>query len=147
VRVGNATGIGHYPWFLHCRLGISQLGSADRSLLVPTATAFAGGDWYRSTVLGDAIEVCHAARGSQHGCPEGDHGERVQRAGDCCDVSDPADVRDYAILMLIAGLSLRSIEAARLQLGGLDWRAGRTILHGKAFREDGMALPADIMRR
>jgi hypothetical protein len=31
VRVGNVGGIGHYPWFLDCRLGVRQLASADRS--------------------------------------------------------------------------------------------------------------------
>jgi Taurine catabolism dioxygenase TauD, TfdA family len=45
--------------------------------LVPTAAAFVGGgDWYWSTGLRDASEVCHAARGSRHRYPEGDHGER-----------------------------------------------------------------------
>ena len=61
-----------------------------------------------------------------------------------CDISDPAGVRDYAILMLLAGLGLQSIEAARLQLDDLDWRAGRIVLRGKASREDGMPLPADV---
>ncbi len=68
----------------------------------------------------------------------------MQRLLDSCDISDPAGVRDYAILMLVARLGLRSIEAARLQLDDLDWRAGRVILRGKASREDGMPLPADV---
>jgi integrase len=41
----------------------------------------------------------------------------VQRLLDSCDISDPAGLRDYAILMLVARLGLRSIEAARLQFG------------------------------
>lgn len=41
-------------------------------------------------------------------------------------------------------MGLRSIEAARLQLDDLDWRAGRIVLQGKASREDGMPLPADV---
>jgi hypothetical protein len=67
----------------------------------------------------------------------------VQRLLDSCDISDPAGVRDYAILMLVARLGLRSIEVARLQLDDVDWRAGRIVLRGKASREDGMPLPAD----
>jgi integrase len=39
----------------------------------------------------------------------------VQRLLDNCDLSEPAGVRDYAILMPVARLGLRSIEAARLQ--------------------------------
>jgi site-specific recombinase XerC len=89
-------------------------------------------------VLRDASEVSHAARGSRHPYPEDDRGERVQRLLDSCDISDPAGVRDYAILMLVARLGLRSIEAARLQLDYLDWRAGRIVLRGNASREDEM---------
>ena len=65
---------------------------------------------------------------------------------DSCDRGDPVQVRDYAILMLVARLGLRSIEVARLQLGDIDWRAGRIIVRGKGSREDGMPLPTDIGR-
>ncbi|PQP54883.1 tyrosine-type recombinase/integrase, partial [Mycolicibacterium austroafricanum] len=68
----------------------------------------------------------------------------VQQLLDRCDRSDPVQVRDYAILMLVARLGLRSIEVARLQLDDIDWRAGRIILHGKASREDAMPLPQEV---
>ncbi|MCE7006410.1 tyrosine-type recombinase/integrase [Kibdelosporangium philippinense] len=68
----------------------------------------------------------------------------VQRLLDSCDRCGPVQVRDYAILMLVARLGLRSIEVARLKLGDIDWRGGRIILRGKASREDGMPLPADV---
>jgi site-specific recombinase XerD len=71
---------------------------------------------------------------------------RVQLLLDSCDRGDPVQARDYAILMLVARLGLRSIEVARLQLSDVDWRGGRIILHGKASREDGMPLPADVGR-
>ncbi|KMO74225.1 site-specific integrase [Mycolicibacterium sp. jd] len=69
---------------------------------------------------------------------------QVQQLLDRCDRSDPVQVRDYAILMLVARLGLRSIEVARLQLDDIDWRAGRIILHGKASREDAMPLPQEV---
>ncbi|NMN99020.1 tyrosine-type recombinase/integrase [Antrihabitans stalactiti] len=68
----------------------------------------------------------------------------VQRLLDSCDRADPVQARDYAILMLLARLGLRSIEVARLELGDIDWRGGRLVLRGKASREDGMPLPADV---
>ena len=68
----------------------------------------------------------------------------VQQLLDHCDRSDPVQVRDYAILMLVARLGLRSIEVARMQLDDIDWRAGRIILHGKSSREDAMPLPAEV---
>jgi site-specific recombinase XerD len=63
-----------------------------------------------------------------------------------CDRGDPVQARDYAILMLVARLGLRSIEVARLELGDVDWRGGRIIVRGKASREDGMPLPTDVGR-
>ncbi|MCX2934282.1 hypothetical protein ORI20_28860 [Mycobacterium sp. CVI_P3] len=39
---------------------------------------------------------------------------------DSCDHGDPVQVRDYAILLLVARLGLRSIEVARLELGDVD---------------------------
>jgi site-specific recombinase XerC len=50
---------------------------------------------------------------------------------DNCDHRDPVQVRDHAILLLFARLGLRSIEVARLQLGDVDWRAGRIIVRDK----------------
>lgn len=78
------------------------------------------------------------------GIPKALPAGQVQRLLDHCDRSDPVQVRDYAILMLVARLGLRSIEVARMQLDDVDWRAGRIILHGKASREDGMPLPAEV---
>jgi integrase len=44
----------------------------------------------------------------------------------------------------VARLGLRSIEAARLRLGDIDWRSGGIILRGKATREDGTSLLAHV---
>lgn len=68
----------------------------------------------------------------------------VQQLLDRCDRSDPVQVRDFAILMLVARLGLRSIEVARMQLDDIDWRSGRIILHGKGSREDVMPLPNEV---
>ena len=78
--------------------------------------------------------------GVPKGIPAGD----VQRLLDSCDRQDPVGIRDYAILMLVARLGLRSAEVARLELGDIDWRAGQITLRGKACRQDGMPLPCDV---
>ena len=72
--------------------------------------------------------------------PAGD----VQRLLDSCDRGDPIGIRDYAILMLVARLGMRSAEVARLELGDINWRAGLITLRGKACRQDGMPLPCDV---
>jgi len=63
---------------------------------------------------------------------------------DGCDRRTPTGVRDFAILMLLARLGLRSIEIARLQLADVDWRAGDLVVRGKAHRQDRMPLPDDV---
>jgi site-specific recombinase XerC len=69
----------------------------------------------------------------------------VQRLLDGFDITEPAGVRDYAILMLVANLACdRSIEAVRLRLDYLNWRPGRIVLRGKASRGDRMPLTADV---
>jgi site-specific recombinase XerD len=80
------------------------------------------------------------------GIPKALPAGHVQLLLDSCDRGDPVQARDYAILMLVARLGLRSIEVARLQLGDIDWRGGRIIVRGKASREDGMPLPTDVGR-
>jgi site-specific recombinase XerD len=68
----------------------------------------------------------------------------VQRLLDCCDRTDSGGVRDFAILMIVARLGLRSAEVARLELGDLDWRAGEIVVRGKARRRDRLPLPCDV---
>lgn len=78
------------------------------------------------------------------GIPKALPAGHVQQLLDRCDRSDPVQVRDFAILMLVARLGLRSIEVARMQLDDIDWRSGRIILHGKGSREDAMPLPNEV---
>jgi site-specific recombinase XerD len=61
-----------------------------------------------------------------------------------CDRHDPTGVRDFAILMLVARLGVRSVEVARLRLEDIDWRGGKIILRGKASRQEAMPLPVDV---
>ena len=51
-------------------------------------------------------------------------------------------LRDYAILSLLARLGLRGAEAAGLQLGDIDWRAGEITVTGKGSRTERLPLPA-----
>jgi len=78
------------------------------------------------------------------GVPKAIPAGHVERLLNSCDRGDPMGVRDYAILMLVARLGLRSAEVARLELGDIDWRAGQITLRGKARRQDGMPLPHDV---
>jgi site-specific recombinase XerD len=68
----------------------------------------------------------------------------VQLLLDGCDRSTGVGVRDFAIMMLVARLGLRSVEVARLELRDVDWRAGELVVRGKARRQDRLPLPADV---
>lgn len=68
----------------------------------------------------------------------------VQRLLDHTPRDEVVGVRDYAIIMLVARLGLRSIEVARLLLDDVDWRCGEIIVRGKGRREDRLPLPADV---
>ena len=68
----------------------------------------------------------------------------VQRVIDGVDRTTDVGVRNFAILMLIARLGLRSIEVARLQLHDVDWRTGELIVRGKGRRQDRLPLPDEV---
>lgn len=61
-----------------------------------------------------------------------------------CDRSTKIGCRDYAILILLARLGLRSGEVAGLQLDDVDWRASEVVIRGKRSRIDRLPLPGDV---
>ncbi len=60
-----------------------------------------------------------------------------------CGTGTPVEVRDRAIILLLARLALRAGEVWQLRLSDIDWRAGRLRLHGKGRRATMMPLPQD----
>jgi integrase/recombinase XerD len=66
----------------------------------------------------------------------------VEALLDGCDRDTATGLRDYAVLSLLARLGLRGAEAAGLQLGDVDWRAGEIAVCGKGSRIERLPLPA-----
>jgi len=52
--------------------------------------------------------------------------------------------RDYAIVLLLARLGLRSSEVAFLELDDIDWNAGHVSVRGKGGQRTMLPLPADV---
>jgi integrase/recombinase XerD len=52
--------------------------------------------------------------------------------------------RDFAIVLLLARLGLRSGEVASLKLDDIDWKAGLLSVHGKSGHRNELPLPADV---
>ncbi len=68
----------------------------------------------------------------------------LARLMDSCDRRTAAGRRDFAILVLLARLGLRSGEVAALDLGDISWRQGEITVRGKGSRRDSLPLPADV---
>ena len=62
----------------------------------------------------------------------------------CFDRQQPLGRRDYAIVLMLLRLGLRSAEVASLTLDDLDWRVGAVLVHGKGDREEQLPLPTDV---
>jgi site-specific recombinase XerD len=69
---------------------------------------------------------------------------QVQDLLDSCDRTCAVGIRDFALLMLVARLGLRSAEVARLELGDIAWRVGELVVRGKARRQDRLPLPVEV---
>ena len=73
--------------------------------------------------------------------PRGLPREQVDALLDCHDASTATGIRDKAVLTLLAALGLRCAEAAGVQLGDIDWRAGLITVVGKGSRVEQLPLP------
>lgn len=74
--------------------------------------------------------------------PRGLSQAEIGRLLDCCGRDTATGLRDYAVLSVLARLGLRGAEAAGLQLGDIDWRAGEIVVTGKGSRTERLPLPA-----
>jgi integrase/recombinase XerD len=62
-----------------------------------------------------------------------------------CDRGAPIGLRDFAILLLLARLGLRSAEVAGLELGDIHWRSGLIVIRrGKSRGPDPFPLPVEV---
>ena len=74
--------------------------------------------------------------------PRGLKAAEIERLLAGCDRETAVGLRDHAVLSLLARLGLRGAEAAGLQLGDIDWRAGEIAVTGKGSRTERLPLPA-----
>lgn len=81
---------------------------------------------------------------SQPGVPKKLTSEEVDRVLAAPDRSTATGRRDYAILLLLAKLGLRSSEVLSLELGDIRWRTGEVLIRGKGKRRDLLPLHHDV---
>jgi len=70
--------------------------------------------------------------------------EDVQQLIDAARSDDDIGRRNYAMLLLMARLGLRSTEVIAIRLDDINWRAGEILIRGKGKLHDRMPLPADV---
>ncbi len=78
------------------------------------------------------------------GLPKSVDAETVRALLRSCDRRTTYGRRDFAVLMLLSRLGLRSGEVARLCLDDIDWRAGELVVSGKGSTFERLPLPADV---
>jgi site-specific recombinase XerD len=78
--------------------------------------------------------------------PRGITPDQVRQLLSSIDRSTAMGRRDYAILLLLARLGLRSGEIASLELDDIDWNVGQLTVHGKSGQRNELPLSAEIGR-
>ena len=100
---------------------------------------------YRGEVTLDlAAAVPIVANWSMTSIPRAISADHVRQLLASIDRRTPIGRRDYAVLLLLARLGLRSSEVAFLELDDIDWKAGRLIVRGKGAQRLELPLPADV---
>jgi integrase/recombinase XerD len=104
---------------------------------VPTPAGFAGGSLPGRTPVGPhQVDKATLPRALEPGA--------VAALLACCDRGTAVRRRDFAVLMLLDRLGLRSGEAAALALDDIDWHRGEIVVRGKGGRRDRLPLPGDV---
>jgi site-specific recombinase XerD len=70
--------------------------------------------------------------------------EAIDRIIGTCLSGTPRQLRDRAILLLLARLGLRASDIVNLRLDDLDWEAGQVRVLGKGRREAWLPLPQEV---
>ena len=68
----------------------------------------------------------------------------VERLIDASDQSSPCEIRDRAILLLLARLGLRAHDVMTMELGDIAWTEGMLRVRGKSRHEVRLPLPQEV---
>ena len=100
---------------------------------------------YRGDITLDlAAAVPVVANWSMTSIPRAIAADQVDQLLVSIDRSSATGRRDYAILLLLARLGLRSGEVACLELDDIDWNVGQLRVCGKSGQRNELPLPTDV---
>lgn len=91
-----------------------------------------------------AAAVPIVANWSMTSIPRAISADHVRQLLDSIDRRTAVGRRDYAVLILLARLGLRSGEVACLELDDIDWKTGRLAVRSKGAQRLELPLPAEV---
>jgi integrase/recombinase XerD len=122
-----------------------QLHLKRAKLLTSALRSFLRYARYRGAVVRDlAAAVPIVANWSMPSIPRAIGAEQVRRLLASIDRHTAIGRRDYAIVLLLARLGLRSGEVAFLELEDINWDSGQVSVRGKRGHRTALPLPADV---
>src|SRR5262249_16682470 len=123
----------------------SRLHPKRAKLLTSALRSFLRYGRYRGSVkldLASAVPV--VANWSMSSIPRAIAADQVRQLLASVDRHTAIGRRDYAILLLLARVGLRSGEVAFLELDDINWNVGQLSVHGKSGPRSELPLPAEV---
>lgn len=123
----------------------THLSTARAKVATNALRAFLRYAVYRGDISADLVEaVPSVAAWSMTGIPRAISQDHIQAVLAHCRRDTPVGRRDYAILMLLTYLGLRSGEIVSLTLDSIDWDRGSITICGKGGERACLPLPAEV---
>ena len=124
---------------------ISRLNMRRAKIMTTALRSFLSYARYRGDITSDlAAAVPIVANWSLSSIPRAIGRDEVARLLASIDRDTPVGCRDYAMILALARLGLRSSELVSLELDDIDWVAGKIRVRGKNGQRNDLPLPADV---
>ena len=124
---------------------VSRLNMRRAKIMTTALRSFLSYARYRGDIISDlAAAVPVVANWSLSSIPRAIGRAEVARLLASIDRDTPVGCRDYAMILALARLGLRSSEVVSLELNDVDWVAGQIHVRGKAGQRNDLPLPAGV---
>ncbi|WP_457662640.1 site-specific integrase [Sinorhizobium medicae] len=124
---------------------VSRLNLRRAKITTTALRSFLSYARFRGDVTSDlAAAVPIVANWSLSSIPRAIGRDEVSRLLASIDRDTPIGCRDYAMILALARLGLRSSEVVTLELDDIDWVAGEIHVVGKNGQRNDLPLPADV---
>ncbi len=124
---------------------VPRLNMRSAKIITTALRSFLSYARYRGDITSDlAAAVPIVANWSLSSIPRAIGRDEVTRLLASIDRDTRVGCRDYAMILALARLGLRSSEVVLLELDDIDWVAGKIHVRGKNGQRNDLPLPADV---